>query len=89
MRERESNIWFMWGNPKSAINPGQLEIIAKIVGNSVSTYKERHDRGKKYFVALGEAQLRDGQKLDEFTLNLIAKYKAELEVEQTGSGVER
>lgn len=78
----------MWGNPKCAITPGQLEIIAKVVRNSVSTYKERRDRGRKYYIALVQSQINAGKRVSKHEIEEMNKLESEIEAEQRGGRTE-
>ena len=45
--------------------------------------------GRKYFVALVQAQVNAGEKVSEDQINEINKLKVEIEAEQKGGTVER
>ena len=44
------------GNPRCALTPGQLEIIARIANNSITSYKQRKEASLKYQKPLREAR---------------------------------
>ena len=72
-----------------SFSDGAIALIARICKDSVSTFKERQIMGRKYFVALVQAQVNAGEKVSEDQINEINKLKVEIEAEQKGGTVER
>lgn len=96
-KERESIIWFMmrrgrwssFGDPRCAITPGILKIVADIADKSIMTYKERKDASRKYFITLTKAQIRDGHNVSKSVIQEMEKMEAEIKAESEGEAKPR
>ncbi len=80
--------WHTFGED-TGMTPGILKIIADIADKSISTYRGRKALSRKYFVALGEAQIKRGDDLSPDLLKEIQETKDQLAAEAKGGTVER
>lgn len=63
-------------------------MVADVVRDSLSTYKERQDRSRKPYILLVEGMISRGEQPSEILIENMNKYKAELEAEQNGGRTE-
>jgi hypothetical protein len=95
-KERESTIWFMsqggWRShftEDHSISAGALAIIANIAQNSITSFKDRNNASRKFFIALVDAQIRGGKKPSDSVLEEVTRMKAEIAAESKARGAER
>lgn len=72
-----------------SFSDGTLRIISRLCEISLSTYKERRDAGRKPFVSLVQGMIDRGEDVSSTIIDEMNRFKAEIEAEKNGVGIER